>query len=41
MLLARSKVGHGFGLRDTLKGEVAGWLTRFREWMGVRGLLKR
>jgi endo-1,4-beta-xylanase len=35
-----SKVGHGFGLRDTLKGEVAGWLMRFHEWMGVRGFLK-
>jgi endo-1,4-beta-xylanase len=34
-----SGVGHGFGLRDTLKGEVAGWLMRFHEWMGVRGLL--
>ena len=28
-----SGVGHGFGLRDTLKGEVAGWLMRFREWL--------
>ena len=35
-----TKVGHGFGLRDTLKGEVAGWIVRFHEWMGVRGLLK-
>ena len=35
-----SKVGHGFGMRDTLKGEVAGWLLRFHEWMGVRGYLK-
>jgi len=35
-----SGVGHGFGLRDTLKGEVAGWLARFVEWMGVRGYLK-
>src|SRR5204863_6682642 len=35
-----SGVGHGFGVRDTLKGEVAGWLVRFHEWMGVRGFLK-
>jgi endo-1,4-beta-xylanase len=35
-----SGVGHGFGLRDTLKGEVAGWPVRFVEWMGVRGYLK-
>ena len=35
-----SGVGHGFGLRDTLKGEVAGWPARFHEWMGVRGYLK-
>jgi len=33
-------VGHGFGLRDTTKGEVAGWLARFHEWMGGRGYLK-
>jgi len=35
-----SKVGHGFGLRDTLKGPVSGWLVRFHEWMGTRGYLK-
>jgi len=35
-----SGVGHGFGLRETTKGEVAGWLARFHEWMGVRGYLK-
>ena len=34
-----SGVGHGFGLRETLKGEVAGWPTRFLEWMEVRKLL--
>ncbi len=28
-----SGVGHGFGLRDSLKGPVAGWLERFREWL--------
>jgi endo-1,4-beta-xylanase len=35
-----SGVGHGFGLRETTKGEVAGWLVRFHEWMGGRGYLK-
>src|SRR5215471_10226966 len=36
-----SKVGHGFGLRATNKGETAVWLVRFHEWLGVRGLLKQ
>jgi acetyl esterase/lipase len=35
-----SGVGHGFGVRDTNKGEIAGWLARFREWMETRGYLK-
>jgi endo-1,4-beta-xylanase len=35
-----SGVGHGFGVRDTTKGEVAGWLARFHEWMDGRGYLK-
>jgi len=35
-----SGVGHGFGLRDTLKGEVAGWPSRFLEWLEVRKLTK-
>jgi len=35
-----SGVGHGFGLRDSTKGEVAGWLARFHEWMDGRGFLK-
>jgi acetyl esterase/lipase len=35
-----TKVGHGFGMRDTLKGPVAGWPMRFYEWMGMRGYLK-
>jgi acetyl esterase/lipase len=25
--------GHGFGLRETTKGAVAGWPARFREWL--------
>ena len=28
-------VGHGFGLRDRLKGPVAGWIERFHEWLGA------
>jgi acetyl esterase/lipase len=33
-------VGHGFGLRESTRGPVAGWVARFREWMDVRGLTK-
>jgi acetyl esterase/lipase len=33
-------VGHGFGIRPTTKGPVAGWPDRFREWMDARGFLK-
>lgn len=36
-----TKVGHGFGLRPTLKGPVSLWPQRFLEWMDARGLLKR
>lgn len=32
-------VGHGFGLRPTLKGPVSEWVARFHEWLGARGLL--
>jgi endo-1,4-beta-xylanase len=32
--------GHGFGMRDRLRGAVAGWPARFREWMEARGFLK-
>ena len=32
-------VGHGFGLRDTLRGPVAGWLDLFYGWMGKEGIL--
>jgi acetyl esterase/lipase len=32
-------VGHGFGLRDTLRGPVAGWLDLFYGWMGKEGFL--
>jgi acetyl esterase/lipase len=34
-------VGHGFGLRPTLKGPVAGWMDRFHEWLAARGFLAR
>lgn len=33
-------VGHGFGLRDRTRGPVAGWISRFQEWLNARGLLK-
>jgi len=33
-------VGHGFGLRDTLRGPVAGWLDLFYGWMGKEGFLQ-
>ncbi len=32
-------VGHGFGLRETTKGPVATWPSRFLEWMGAKGFL--
>jgi acetyl esterase/lipase len=34
-------VGHGFGLRDRTRGAVAGWVSRFHEWLDGRGFLKR
>jgi acetyl esterase/lipase len=34
-------VGHGFGLRETTKGPVALWPSRFLEWMDAKGFLKR
>jgi acetyl esterase/lipase len=36
-----SAAGHGFGLRDSSKGAVAGWTARFSEWLGDRGFLKK
>ncbi len=33
-------VGHGFGLRPTLKGPVREWVARFHEWLGARGFLE-
>ena len=34
-----SGVGHGFGLRDDMKGPVKEWVIRFHEWLGAIGLL--
>jgi acetyl esterase/lipase len=34
-------VGHGFGLRPSLKGAVATWPDRLVQWMDNRGLLKK
>jgi acetyl esterase/lipase len=34
-------VGHGFGLRETTKGPVALWPSRFLEWMDAKGFLKK
>ena len=33
-------VGHGFGMRDRLRGPVAGWLDRFHGWLGATGFLR-
>ena len=32
-------VGHGFGLRPSMKGALAGWPDRFAEWLDGRGFL--
>jgi acetyl esterase/lipase len=34
-------VGHGFGLRETNHGPVAGWLDLFYGWLGKQGFLKQ
>lgn len=34
-----ASVGHGFGMRPTNTGAVAGWISRFYEWMGDMGFL--
>lgn len=33
-------VGHGFGMRKSNDGAVAGWPDRFYEWLGAKGFLK-
>lgn len=33
--------GHGFGVREKNKFPAAAWPTRFHEWLGERGLLKK
>jgi hypothetical protein len=34
-------VGHGFGLPDTTRGPVAGWMDLFYGWLGKQGLLQQ
>src|SRR5262245_41248386 len=34
-------VGHGFGMRESTKGAVADWPSRFYEWLDSSGFLKR
>ncbi len=34
-------VGHGFGLRDTTRGPVAGWMELFYGWLGKQGFLQQ
>ncbi len=36
-----SNAGHGFGMRPTSTGAVAGWPSRFQEWLSDRGVLKK
>ncbi len=36
-----SNAGHGFGMQDKNTGAVAGWISRFYDWMGDRGFLKK
>lgn len=36
-----SNAGHGFGLRPGNTGAVAGWLSRFAEWLADRGFLAK
>jgi acetyl esterase/lipase len=34
-------IGHGFGVRDSNRGPVAGWLELFYGWLGEQGFLKQ
>jgi acetyl esterase/lipase len=36
-----SNAGHGFGMRAGNTGAVAGWISRFEEWLSDRGFLKK
>jgi endo-1,4-beta-xylanase len=36
-----SEAGHGFGLRTSNHGAVAGWIDRFYEWLSDRGFVKK
>jgi acetyl esterase/lipase len=40
-LHAFAGVGHGFGLRESNHGPVAGWLELFYGWLGIQGFLKQ
>lgn len=36
-----SNAGHGFGMRPKNTGAVTGWASRFEEWLGDQGFLKK
>jgi len=36
-----ANAGHGFGMRESNKGAVSGWLSRFEEWLSDKGFLKK
>jgi len=36
-----AKTGHGFGLRGSNHGPVAGWIALFDEWLEIQGFLRR
>jgi acetyl esterase/lipase len=36
-----SNAGHGFGLRDSNKGAVTGWIDRFYDWLADMGFIKK
>lgn len=36
-----ARTGHGFGLRERNTGPSGQWITRFHEWLGTLGMLKR
>ena len=33
--------GHGFGMRESNRSAVSGWVARFHEWLETRGFLKK
>ena len=36
-----SNAGHGFGIRESNTGAVAGWIDRFYEWLLDRNFVKK